>query len=173
MKLRRDPLSDLHFDWRWALTRAREVLREPPTVARIQRPARLGAIVQRFALPLELCPTTNRTRHSRPGQHEKTKEQILALLQQQAQLFQTREPLPGRPQVRCLRLSSTEPDAYSDWAKMAVDALCVPAARRSDGLGYLRDDRPKDAIVNQWWEPAKQGEGLVYIEIRAEGYQQP
>ena len=167
MKLGRDPLSELRFDWREALMRARAVLREPPTVARIQRPARCGELVHRFALPLELCPTTNRTRHSRPGQHEGTKTQLLALMREQSQLFDVREPLTGRPQVRCLRLSSTEPDAYSDWAKMAVDTLCAPAARRVDGLGYLRDDRPKDAIVNQWWEPAKRGEGLVYIEIRS------
>lgn len=78
------------------------------------------------------------------------------------------QPLSGRPQVVCLRLSSTEPDAYSDWAKMAVDALCVPAGRRKEGLGYLRDDRPKDAEVVQFWEPAKRGEGFVYIEIRSE-----
>lgn len=167
MKLGRDPLAELRFDWRWALTRAREVLREPPTVARVQRPARLGDIVQRFALPLELCPTTNRTRHSRPGQHEKTKEQLLALMREQCQVFGTREPLAGRPQVRCLRLSGTEPDAYSDWAKMAVDMLCVPAARRTEGLGFLRDDRPKDIELVQWWEPAKRGNGLVYIEIRS------
>lgn len=156
------------FDWREALVRAEAVLSEQPAVARIQRPVPRGNLVQRFALPLELCPTTNRTRHSRPGEHAKTKRQILGLLQAQARQFRLREPLAGRPQVLCLRLSSVEPDVYSDWAKMAVDALCVPAGRRKEGLGYLRDDRPKDAEVVQFWEPAKRGEGLVYIEIRSE-----
>lgn len=78
-----------------------------------------------------------------------------------------REPLPGRPQVLCCRLSSAEPDAYADWAKMAVDLLCVPAGRRKEGIGYLRDDRPRDTEVVQWWEPAKPKAGFVYIEVRA------
>lgn len=166
MRLGRDPLSELRFDWREALVRAQGVLSEPPAIARIQRPVPKGERVARFVLPLELCPTTNRTRHSRPGQHAKTKAQILALMRAQARLI-VAQPLAGRPQVVCLRLSSTEPDAYSDWAKMAVDALCVALGRRKDGLGYLRDDAPKDAEIVQYWEPAKRGEGLVYIEIRS------
>lgn len=160
------PIAGLGFDWRAAMSTARRVLEQPPKLPHVERPRRRGDLVQAFSLPLSVCPTTNRTRHTRPGQQEKLKRQILGLLQVQARSFRTREPLPGRPQVLCLRLSSTEPDAYSDWAKLAVDALCVPAGRRKDGMGYLRDDRPKDADVKQWWEPAKRGQGLVYIEVR-------
>lgn len=167
MKLGRDPIRDLRFDWREALVRAESVLREPPAIARIQRPTPRGAVVQRFVLPLELCPTTNRTRHTHPGQHAKTKAQLLTLMRNQARTI-VAHPLPGRPQVWCLRLSSTEPDAYSDGCKMAIDALCVAMGRRKDGLGYLRDDRPADTEVIQTWEPAKRGQGFVYIEIRSE-----
>lgn len=167
MKLGRNTVQELRFDWREAWVRAETVLSGPPAIARIQRPVPRGERVARFVLPLELCPTTNRTRHSRPGQHARAKGAILGLMQAQARLFRVREPLPGRPQVLCLRLSSVEPDAYSDWAKMAIDTLCVPSGRRKEGLGYLRDDRPADAEIVQWWEPAKRGEGLVYIEIRS------
>lgn len=167
MKLGRDPIRDLRFDWREALVRAELVLSQPPAIARIQRPVRRGERVARFVLPLELCPTTNRTRHTHPGQHAKTKAQILTLMRNQARVI-VAQALPGRPQVLCLRLSSTEPDAYSDWAKMAIDALCVAMGRRKDGLGYLRDDRPSDAEVVQYWEPAKRGAGFVYIEVRSE-----
>ena len=169
MKLGRNTVQELRFDWREALVRVAAVLREPPAIERIQRPAPRGRYVQGFVLPLELCPTTNRTRHSKPGQFDGVKKQLLTLMRSQARMFGVRpEPLPGRPQVLCVRLSVTEPDAYADWAKMAVDALCVPAARRKDGLGFLRDDRPKDAEVIQYWEPAKRGAGLVYIEIRSD-----
>lgn len=167
MRLGTDPLRKFApFDRDAALTLALGVLSRPPALARIRRPVPRGELVQRFVLPLELCPTTNRTRHSRPGQHEPVKRALLALLQQQARRFRAEAPLPGRPQVLCLRLSATEPDKYSDWAKMAVDALCVPAGRRKEGLGYLRDDRPKDADVHQWWERAPRGSGCVYLEVR-------
>lgn len=161
------PLAGLDFDWRSSLVVARRVLEQPPAQSHIERPERRGSLVQRFALPLSCCPTTNRTRHSRPGQQEKTKKLILAMLQVQARSFRTMEPLPGRPQLLCMRLSSVEPDAFSDWAKMAVDLLCLPSGRRKEGMGYLLDDRPKDAEVRQWWEPAKRGSGFVYLEVRA------
>lgn len=168
MKLGRDPIREPRFIWREALARAESVLSEPPAVSRIQRPERRGELVQRFVLPLTLCPTTNRTRHTIAWQHARDKAHLLTCLRSQMRgLLRAEAPLPGRPQVLCMRLSTVEPDVYSDWAKRAVDALCVPAARRKDGLGFLRDDRPKDIELVQWWEPAKRGEGFVYIEIRS------
>lgn len=155
------------FDWRDALARAEATFALPPKIERIVRPVPRGEVVQRFVLPLALCPTTNRTRHTKPGQQARTKRLILGLLQVQAKVQRFRKTLPGRPQVLCCRFSSTEPDAYSDWAKLAVDLLCVPAGRRKTGLGLLRDDRPADAEVVQWWESAKAKEGFVWIEVRA------
>lgn len=155
------------FDWQSKLAVARALLASQPAVPRIVRPRSRGEVVQRFVLPLALCPTTNRTRHTQPGQQARTKLLLLGLMQVQARRFRASSPLTGRPQVLCCRCSSVEPDAYSDWAKMAVDLLCAPAGRRKDGLGYLRDDRPADAEVVQWWEPAKPREGFVYIEVRA------
>ena len=169
MKLGRNTVQELRFDWREALERAEVTLWDPPTVARIQRPERRGQLVQRFALPLELCPTTNRTRHTIAWQHARDKANLMTCLRSQMRgVLRAAAPLQGRPQVLCMRLSTVEPDTYGDWAKRAVDALCVPAGRRKDGLGFLGDDRPKDIELVQWWEPAKRGEGLVYIEIRSE-----
>lgn len=166
-RLGRNRLAGVSFDWRAAMNDARERLSQPAPLDRIQRPARRGELVQSFALPLEFCLGTNRTRHSRPGQHADLKKSILALLQVQCRIYRARSPLPGIPLVLCTRFSSTEPDRYADWAKMPIDLLCLPTKRRPEGLGFLRDDRPKDAEVHQWWEPAPRGNGFVYLEIRA------
>lgn len=155
------------FDWRSCIHRADVALALPSPVEHIERPIYRGQSIARFAFPLELCPTTNRTRHSRPGQHTKVKRCLLAMMQKQSRSIRG-DLLSGRPQVLAVRFSSVEPDAYSDWAKMPIDLLCVPSGRRKMGMGYLREDRPKDAEVRQWWEPAKQGEGFVYMEVRCD-----
>lgn len=163
-----NPLAGIVFDWRAALYEARALLSiPPPTGHRIVRPEKRGELVHSFTLPLEMCLGTNRTRHSNPGQHAKLKKSLLALLRLESAIYRQREPLAGVPQVLCTRFSSVQPDAYADWAKMPIDALCVPQGRRKEGLGLLRDDRPKDAEIVQWWEPAKRGKGFVYIEVRA------
>lgn len=77
-------------------------------------------------------------------------------------------PLPGRPQVLCLRLSSVEPDKYADWQKNAVDRLRVPLPKdtRRLGLSFITDDRPACVDLHAWWEPARRGQGCVVIEVR-------
>src|SRR5690606_18863883 len=70
-----------HFDRDAALSLAQGVLSAPPALPHINRPAPRGALVQRFVLPLKLCPTTNRTRHSKPGQFAPVKRALLALMQ--------------------------------------------------------------------------------------------
>lgn len=167
MSLGRDPLRELQFDWREAMRRAQRAVAEPPPIERLERPRPRGVLIRKFVLPLSLCPTTNRTRHRPLGQNAKIKAQIYALMRAQARVLRWPSPLAGRPQVLCYRLSSVEPDRYSNWSKMAVDALCVPAGRRKDGLGLLRDDRPRDAEVWELWHPAPRGAGLVYIEVRS------
>jgi len=153
------------FVVRDALAFADHVLSSPPARAHIERPAPRGERWARFALPLEFCKPQNRM--ARAGTQAagwaigKLKESILiAMLLQNGRV---REPLPGRPQVLCLRLSSTEPDKYADWAKHAIDRLTV----KHRGLGFLRDDRPQDAEIHQWWEPAPRGKGCVVIEVRS------
>lgn len=105
---------------------ADSTLAQPPALARIVRPVPRGVRVARFGLPLELCkPQNARDGSRRPWVLARTKSQLSQLMA--AQWLQHRDgralPLPGRPQVLCLRLSSREPDAYSDWAKAAIDIL--------------------------------------------------
>ena len=143
------------------LKRASVTLSLPPTRPHIQRTRGEGELVARFALPLELCPTTNRTRHRQAWMLGKLKKDCFTQMWAQNGGRVRVYPLPGRPMVRAIRFSATEPDAYSDWAKIPIDRLCV----RNKGLGFLRDDRPKDLNLFQWWEPAPRGEGFAYIEV--------
>ena len=137
-----------------------------PAQGHIVRPVSRGEVVARFVLPLELCKAQNRRDGAKPGWvHAKSKGALYAAMR--AQCARRATPLPGRPQVIAIRFSSVEPDRYADWAKAAVDILCVGTSRSSNRLGLLRDDRPKDADVHQHWEPARQGEGFVYIEVRS------
>ena len=132
----------------------------PPARSHIVRPVPRGQLVARFALPLELCKPQNRTRHGQAWALGKLKSSVLLCMLSQHR--RQSAPLAGRPQVICLRLSSVEPDRFADWAKHAVDRLCVA----NSGLGFLRDDRPSDADIHQYWEPAKSGHGAVIIEVR-------
>lgn len=145
----------------------------PPPLSRIKRPPPVGALVARFVLPLELCQAQNRTARAamsanavngRSWRVGELKAEVAKMMGHQVRPGR-REPLPGRPFVRCIRFSTIEPDTYADWAKMAVDVLCKPTSRAPRRLGFLRDDRPKDAEVSQHWEPARKGEGFVLIQV--------
>ncbi len=140
---------------------AAEILKSPPAKAHIVRTAGRGRLVRRFALPLAVCPTTNSTRHAPKGQNARIKADITTLMLVQTQGRTRMHPLPGRPQLLCIRFSSVEPDAYSDGFKMAIDRLMVGPQR----LGYLRDDRPSDCEIVQRWERAPAGKGFAILEI--------
>jgi hypothetical protein len=157
---RRTPPTPFRVDE--ALALADDVLSRPPARPHIERPVRRGELVARFALPLELCLTTNFTRHGQAWRLAKLKNDTLLLML--SQCGRAREPLAGRPQVLCLRLSSAEPDKYSDWAKVAVDRL----TNKNSGLGFLRDDKPSAAEIHQYWEPCPPKKGCVVIEVRSE-----
>lgn len=145
-----------------ALNRADAILAAPPAQPHIKRIPPRGRRVQRFALPLGLCPPQNRTRHGRGWRLGKLKDDLSLVMLAQARGRRS-APLPGRPLVRCVRFSAVEPDAYSDWAKLPVDRLTVAKG----GLGYLRDDRPRDCEVVQWWERAPAVEGFALLEVWA------
>ena len=126
----------------------------------VSRPERRGDRILLVVLPLDLCGTTNRTRHAPGWLLGKCKAQIAVWYVAQAQ--RRPEPLSGRPQVLCTRYSAHEPDAYADWAKAAVDKL------GPNGLRVIADDRPRAIELAQWWEPAKRGQGFVAIEVWSE-----
>lgn len=145
-----------------ALLLAERVLTLPPARPHIVRPVPRGRVVVRFALPLSLCQPQNRTRHGQPWALGKLKADVL--LRMLSQHGRRSEPLPGRPQVLCLRLSSGACDKYADFGKHAIDRL----TGKHGGLGFLRDDREADAEIHQWCEPAKRNQGCVVIEVRSE-----
>jgi hypothetical protein len=145
------------------LARAKLAMASPPALARLKRAEPKGERVAFFLLPLELCKPQNRTSHGQAWRYARDKDRIREHMWLQHR--PRKEPLPGRPMVRCTRFSSTEPDVFSDWAKMAIDVLCVPTTRSPRRLGIIRDDRPKEAEIVQSWEPAKRGQGFVVIEV--------
>jgi hypothetical protein len=77
-------------------------------------------------------------------------------------------PLSGRPMFRAVRFSSVEPDPTAGWWKVPQDLL-LPRRKRNgrmvDGFGLLADDRPNACETRTWWEPAKQGQGFVLMEV--------
>ena len=150
------------------LTYADRVLAAPPAHDWIDRHEPQGELVARFVLPLKLMQTANRTRHNRAWEHSEIKKAILATMF--AQHRPRREPLPGRPHVRCIRFSSVCPDAGNNGFKAAIDRLVLPkpatAKRKAQlRLGFLVDDKPKHALITQHWEPAPRSEGFGLIEV--------
>lgn len=149
------------FDWRAVLAQAADVLSRPPAKAHIVRTPGVGRLVRRFALPPELCPTTNATRYAPKGWAARIKADITTVMKVQTQGRIRRAPLPGRPMVIGIRFSRRAPDKYSDGFKMAIDRLMGGDGR----LGYLRDDSPDHCEVVQRWELAPVGQGFAVLEI--------
>lgn len=139
-----------------ALNRADAILAAPPARPHIERVSGKGHLVQRFALPLDLCPSSNLTRHGKPWVLGKMKERLSVLMFVQAKGGR-RAPLPGRPMVRCVRFSALAPDKYADFGKLPIDVL--------KKLRYIVDDRQSVCDVNQWWEPGPRGNGMVLVEV--------
>ncbi|HEU4427990.1 MAG TPA: hypothetical protein VFT98_04505 [Myxococcota bacterium] len=151
------------FDVRTALAFCDSTLARPPKRSTIVRVAGVGRCVVRFVLPLELCLPTNRVARagfaSSKWKLAKLKQDcFLAML---LQAGRADYPLRGRPMVRCVRFSSVEPDRYNDGFKVAIDRLRA----KPGGLGYIVDDSPKHAQVEQWWEYAPPGSGCGLVEV--------
>lgn len=132
-----------------------------------------GVLYARFVLPLALLPTTNARAHQKPWALGAMKAKVHRMMWLQHQTIRS-VPLPGRPFVRCVRFSTKEPDAFADWAKMAIDCLTMPRApkkpggRKKLGLGLLYDDAPKYVELAQpWWEKVSPGYGCCLIEVFA------
>lgn len=115
----------------------------------------VGKLVERFLLPLSLVQPQNRT-HGKTWMLGKMKSECLAVMRAQLVTRPT-SPLRGRPQVLCVRFSTTEPDKYNDGFKVAVDRL--------KDFGIIADDSPRHIDLHQWWEKAPRGKGFGLVEI--------
>ncbi len=147
-----------------ALALADDVLSRPPARSHIERPVRRGALVARFALELKLCPPLNALAEMPGWRRKKLKD--ACLIRMLGQHGRRREPLPGRPAVYAVRLSSRATDDESGWCKIPVDRLQVGEQGHRE-LGFLRDDSPDAVELHAWWEPCPPKKGCVVIEVRA------
>lgn len=168
----RQPASILRFNAGQALARADVILRDPPTRAHIVRVKPSGRLVNRFALPLELCEPQNRRRAAPAWAMANKRESILQLLASQLHHQLPERPLPGRPIVQCIRFSARAPDAFADSFKLAIDCLCPRRIRKHKGIarlipgvGLIADDRPEVCDVRQRWEYVPRGEGFSVIDV--------
>jgi hypothetical protein len=150
------------FDAAETMAKAADVLSRPPAKAHIVRVQGRGRLVRQFALPIELCPTTNATRHAPKGLNARIKADITTVMLVQTQGRVRMNPLPGRPMIIGIRFSSRQPDRFCNSFKMAIDRLMVGDNR----LGYLREDNPDRIDEHQRWEKAPKGDkGFAILEI--------
>ena len=146
-----------------------------------------GLLVAQLFLSLDVAQPRNRSRGSRqPWQGALERTRALTALSAQWRSGSERVfPLAGRPLVRCIRYSSSEPDTTAGWSKVPVDCLQPSGVRNVSktvthpyghkvqvsrqvpyrGLGIISSDSPRVTDVVEWWEPAKRGEGFVVIEV--------
>ena len=158
----------------------------------IRTPAR-GELVAQFFLPLDLAKPRNRTRGTRfAWMAKKERDDVYNEMSRQyvfenaVKLEEFEPPVSGRPLVRCIRYSTTEPDSTAGWAKVPVDCLQPGGTRlvtktkkvkgekvkykvltEYEGLDIISSDSPKHTDVVEWWEPAKRGKGFAVIEVWA------
>jgi len=153
-KLTRPKADPRSFSIREANTVATTILLQPP-LGHVARVEPVGQLIERFFLPLSLVQPQNRT-HGKTWMLGKMKAECLVLMRAQLSTRPT-SPLPRRPQVLCVRFSTTEPDKYNDGFKVAVDRL--------KDLGLIVDDSPRYIDLHQWWEKAPRGKGCGLIEV--------
>lgn len=153
-----------------ALARADAIMAEPCR-GYIPRALGIGTRVARFVLPLELAQTTNSRFHQKAWALAAQKQHVFDFMFRQHPFIRA-EPLPGRPQILCVRFSVKEPDALNDGAKMAIDCLTVPrpakraGGRKKLGLGFIIDDAPAYVRIEApWWEYAPPRAGFQLIDV--------
>lgn len=151
---------------------ADRILAAPPASPYTERHEGKGELVLRIVLPLELAQPANRNRHRQPWAMAKERSDVLGVVRVQwiqSSAYSCRmTPLDGRPLLRAVRFSSTEPDSTAAWWKVPCDVLLPSRTRRGRtvaGIGLLRDDRPSALEVRAWWESVPRGEGFALIEI--------
>jgi hypothetical protein len=146
-----DPRS---FSFREAGELSLKIMFKPP-LGHTPRVEPRGNLVERFLLPLSLVQPQNRT-HGKTWMLGQMKSQCLSVMRAQL-VTRAKSPLPGRPQVLCVRFSTTEPDKYNDGFKVAVDRL--------KDFGLIEDDSPRCIDLQMWWEKAPRGQGFGLIEL--------
>jgi hypothetical protein len=146
------------FSYLECLSRARATFAAPPKWEWTRRVEPRGDLVAQFALPLELCPTSNQ--RMRGGIKQRFAEAALkktALKMMKLQLGPGVAMMHGRPLIRAVRFSCQETDATSDWSKIPIDRLI--------DLGLIYDDGNRWVEIATWCEYAPRGQGFCLIEV--------
>lgn len=153
-----------------ALARA-DVILAGPAAGHLPRVPGRGRLIQRFVLPLDFIRPQNSAHHrglAWAAAAIKGKVQRMLWIQHPEI---RREHLPGRPLIRAVRFSTTEPDAMNDGFKIAIDCLTrprppkEPGGRKKYGLNLVYDDAPKYVDIAYWWERARRNEGFGLLEV--------
>lgn len=161
------------FDREWARAYAAEVLAHPPLYDVIERPVISGTLVVSFVLPLELCKPVNRVNQAQPWMFARLKRDVFNCMAAQVHSRCT-EPLPGRPQVVCVRFSCIATDGWTGNSfKAAIDCLGpmrhpkpgVKGSKQKLGLGIIADDSIWKIKEHQRWEPAPRALGFGLVQV--------
>ena len=179
------------FDATAARLHHSEAQSRPHPAERVKRIEARGVLVAQFFFPLTELKPRDRTRKEKAWQAKCDRDKVLSRMVLDYVRWRTLTmrhfalPLGGRPLVRCIRYSSVEPDAFAGWGKVAVDCLQPGGVRKVSrkarhpsghtviltrdvpygGLGIIRNDRPADCEVVEWWEPAKAKAGFCVVEV--------
>jgi len=136
-----------------------------------------GALVARFILPLSLAKPVNQLMRAgmagqawAMGAH---KAKVFAAMR--TQHARRGKPLPGRPQIICVRFSIREPDRFSNYAKCAIDRLLPGVVKKvgnqrfldgSKHLNFIEDDSVQHVDEFQlWWPVSRRADEVVVIKI--------
>lgn len=138
-----------------------------------------------FVIPLEWCLTTNELQRKHWSIQAKIKDNILDMVKIQLGKLKCDKPLDGRPIVELVRFSKTQPDQFSDWPKLPIDALRVSKrwqtrASKSGyaeikGVGMIHDDSPKCIDARKEWFSLRlpKEESFVIMRIYEDPLQTP
>lgn len=140
------------------LAYADQTLSGPPKKSHIERAEPRGVLLGRFVVqPLSLLPAVNVFKDMKPWMRTRVRDKAKAFMLPQLAAVRSMKTLPGRPMVRAIRFSSSEPDHDNAWTKVAIDRLVE--------FRIVQDDRPSMLNLKSWWEEAPRGQGFCYFEI--------
>lgn len=137
---------------------AKIALLDEPAKPHIERAEPRGELLGRFVIhPLALMPGVNPIKRMKGWQIAQAIKAVKGQMVPQIAALLGKGPLPGRPMIRAIRFSSTEPDDANGWTKFPIDRL--------KDFGIILDDRPSKLNLKVWWEPAPKLKGFSLFEI--------
>lgn len=144
---------------------ARERIAE--RVKHVVRTKPRGTLVMRGVLPIAVCPSNNELMRMHFGQRSRLTERIYSFLFGMNGC--RKGPVTfGRPLVRFVRFTTSDPDRDASWTKLPLDVLT--SGRRGGNqskhrIAVIEDDSNAAIDLQAWWEPGSRTRQLVYLDI--------